>query len=151
MSDKKNFSVLGKIDEKYIDEAADFSVEKEPLNKKDGGRVAVSAKRRIITALSTAAAILIIASGIFVGKNLLGAKNMAGDYMADNMTNGVEHENWTTQSPMPDIAEDLTQGDGNAEANDGAAEGAPDADVSDSDSTSDQESESDSESSSSNE
>lgn len=76
MSDKKNFSVLGKIDEKYVEEADAYSVSSE------GSRVSPKRRRTrsfVLRAAGIAAACaLIVGVGVFALQPLFeGKKDMA--------------------------------------------------------------------------
>lgn len=124
MRDVKNFSTLGKINEKYIEEAAEFSMSSSGLEEEnianDGGRVATSAKRRRLAWISSAAAgFLVLSLCAYVGVMRFGRRDGA----SSDMMNAEPSFTETVTETMPDVADGNAQDnawgemDGNAQGN----------------------------------
>lgn len=79
MSDKKNFSVLGRIDEKYVEEADGYVV--SARREKGGGRVETSAekrrknRRRAKRLVQAAACVAVVCAACFFGVTAFIEKN----------------------------------------------------------------------------
>ncbi len=85
MRDKKNFSTLGKIDEKFVEEAESYSV-----SEKDKGK-SKRERKRVLTRriLGVAAAAFVVCAGVlFFSKFFLGTWTSGEN--AGNMTNAPE-------------------------------------------------------------
>lgn len=63
MSDKKNFSALGRIDEKYVEEADGYSV--APEARRGGAKSSRRRKRFVKSVVGLAAGLAIVCVGAF--------------------------------------------------------------------------------------
>ena len=106
MRDKKNFSTLGKIDEKFVEEAESYSVsETEKANAKRKKRVFAE---RI---LAVAAAAFVVCAGIlFFSRFFSGMKSAGG---ADNMATAPEAGDTVDKSE--DGAADISSASGESQ------------------------------------
>lgn len=89
MSDKKNFSVLGRIDEKFVEEADSYSAS----GKKNEGRgetnYSASKRRKALKGIVAAAAVLVVCLSCYFASPLFQStrKDFASEINAESMAN----------------------------------------------------------------
>ena len=140
MNDRKNFSALGQIDEKYIEEAAAYSPEQTTgagLKRPRKGRGMSALKKRVAAVAAGGLVLclggfsLALASGAFEGKkSFSGDANLGVDDAVESVASGAGE---SIEDKPPSTENDSAGGD-----NDAAGDASKDSSDSESDSSSDE-------------